>query len=139
MHRRSLANHGTYPRPKTWVTTFRAAESHDDAMAPVKDGTNWNVTTTKAMDTVRTALGLVLAVTRPVDEHVTPTRIQRTSVTARTNTIHMNAEPTLVARDGMTKMGAVLTATTAIMVAIAIAAVTDHGRAVAADDRRVTR
>ena len=95
--------------------------------------------TIKAMDAVRMALVLVRAVTRPVDDHVTRTRIQRTSVTARTDTIHMNAEPALVARDGMTTMGTVVTATMAVMVAIAIAAVTDHSRAVAADDRRVTR
>ncbi len=95
--------------------------------------------TIKVMDAARTALMLVRAVTRPGDNHATRTQIQRTSATARTDMIHMNAELASVTRDGITKMGAVLTASMAIMAVISIAAVTDHGHTVATDDRRVTR
>ena len=103
-------------------------------MAPIEDGTNWIVTTTKAMDAVRTALVLVRAEPRPGDNRVTPTQIRKLNVTAETDMMHMTAELAPLAT-----MGSALPDTTTIMDAMDITAVTAHGHAVEADALRVTR
>ncbi len=86
------------------------------------------------MDAVQTALVLVRAEPRPGDNRVTPTQIQKLSVTARTDMMHMTAELASI-----TTMESALTDTTTIMDAMAIAAVAAHGHAVEAGALRVTR